>query len=93
MWEKVKAAARLAWTIIQIIALPMAVVGGLYIVRLLRRDKVGGTGGDGSGTEPVGVDLDELADRQREAAAIAQRFRTLVEEGRNIIDEIRGRDN
>ena len=86
---KVKGAARLAWVIIQIIALPLAVVGTLFLFGVFRKRP--GTGDNGSGAIEVGDNLHDAGEHQQAIAGISERFGNLIEEGRDILAGIRNR--
>lgn len=93
MWDKVKGAARLAWIIIQIISIPMAVVGTLFLLGILpRKRKPTGSGDNGSGVDETGGYIDDARERERRLAEIGKRFGSLIAEGKRILSEIRTRD-
>ena len=94
MWEKVKGAARIAWIIVQIISIPIAVVGTLFMLGILPRKPKPGSGGDnGGGTGSAGSDLHGATDAEQRITAISDRFGKLLAEGRDIIARIRDREN
>ena len=92
MWEKIKGAARLAWIIIQIISIPMAVVGTLFLIGVFpfKRNSTG-TGDNGNGASEVGDNLDRATDAKQRIETISGRFDSLLAEGRDIIAGIRNR--
>jgi hypothetical protein len=93
VWEKVKGAARLAWIIVQIISIPMAVVGTLFLTGVLpRKHKPASSGNHGSGVDKIGGNLDDAGKRKSDIAGISDRFGSLIAEGKRILSDIRARN-